>query len=86
MISNFAEIDWIGKPFQVTKILFKSPKADWPKVVVIWAPSEGEKVEIHIFERISLSGFDTWEFTIKEDSNLQKQIFLLNLRLWLAQK
>ena len=62
------------------------PQADWPEVVVIWAPFERKKIEAHIFERANLSGFGTWKFTAKEDLNPRKQVFLLNLRLWPAQK
>ena len=38
----------------------------------------------HFWE--DLSGFATWNFTAKEDLNPRKQVFLLNLRLWPAQK
>ena len=31
-----------------------------PGVVVIWAPFERQKIEVHIFERPSLSGYGTW--------------------------
>ena len=62
------------------------PQADWPEVVVIWAPFERQKIEVHIFERANLSGFGTCKFTAKEISNPRKQVFLLNLRLWPAQK
>ena len=62
------------------------PQADWPGIVVIWAPFERQKIEVHIFERINISGFGTWKFTAKEDLNPRKQAFLLNLRLWPAQK
>ena len=47
---------------------------------------ERQKFEVHIFERANLSGFAIWEFTAKEDLNPQKQVFLLNLRLWPTQK
>ena len=47
---------------------------------------ERQKTEVHSFERANLSGFAMWNFTVKEDLNPQKQVFLLNLRLWLAQK
>ena len=33
------------------------PQADCPEVVVIWAPFERQKIEVHIFERANLSGF-----------------------------
>ena len=36
------------------------PLADWPGVVVIWAPSQRQKAEAHIFERANFSGFVTW--------------------------
>ena len=62
------------------------PQADWPEVVIIWAPFERQKIEDQIFERANLSGFATWEFTAKEELNPRKQVFLLNLRLWTAQK
>ena len=61
-------------------------QADWPEVVVIWAPFERQKIEVDIFERANLSGFGTWKFTGKEDLNPRKQVFLLNLRLWPVQK
>ena len=51
------------------------PQADWPVVIVIWAPFERKKIEVHIFKRASLSGFGTWKFTAKEDLNRQKQVF-----------
>ena len=35
------------------------PQADWPEVVVIWAPFERQKVGVHIFERDSLLVFAT---------------------------
>ena len=57
------------------------PQADWPEVVVIWAPFERQKIEVDIFERANLSSFGTWKFTGKEDLNPRKQVFLLNLRL-----
>ena len=56
------------------------PQADWPEVVVIWAPFERQKIEVHIFERANLSGFGTWK------DKRRKQIFLLNFRPWPAQK
>ena len=62
------------------------PQADWPEVVFIWAPFERQKIEVHIFERANLSGFGTRKFTTKEDLNTQKQVYILNLRLWPAQK
>ena len=62
------------------------PQTDWPEVVVIWAPFERQKIEVHIFERTNLSCFGTWKFTAKEDLNPRKQVFLLNSRLWLAHK
>ena len=66
--------------------LYQIPQADWPGVVVIWAPFERQKIEVHIFERANLSGFGTWKFTAKEDLNRRKQVFLLNFRPWPAQK
>ena len=38
------------------------------------------------FLRANLSGFSTWKFPAKEDLNPQKQVFLLNLGAWPAQK
>ena len=60
------------------------PQADWPGVVVIWAPFERQKV--HIFDRAKLSGFATSKFTTKGDLSAQKQVFVFNLRFWLPQK
>ena len=51
----------------------------------IWAPFERQKIEVHIFERARLSGFDTSKFTAKEDLNQRKQVFRLNFRPWPAQ-
>ena len=62
------------------------PQADWPEVVVIWASSEKQNVEVCIFDRTNILGFAMWEFTIKEDLSPQKQVCILNLRLWFAQK
>ena len=31
---------FLEKPFQAPKIIFKSPQGDWPEDVVIWAPFE----------------------------------------------
>ena len=62
------------------------PQTDWLGFIVIWAPFERRKIEVHIFERANLSGFGTWKFSPKEDLNRQKQIFLLNFRPWPAQK
>ena len=62
------------------------PQADWPEVIVIWKPFERQKIEVHIFERANFSVLGTWKFTGKEDLNPQKQVFLLNLRLWPVQK
>ena len=33
------------------------PQADWPEVVIRWAPFERQKDEVHIFYRADLSGF-----------------------------
>ena len=60
--------------------------ADWPEVVVIWAPFERQKVEVYFFDKANISGFAAWKCAAKEDLNPQKQVFLLNLRLWAAQK
>ena len=62
------------------------PQADWPEVVVIWAPFERQKIEVYIFERANFSGFGTWKLTTKENLIPRKQVCLLNLRLWPAQK
>ena len=62
------------------------PQADWPGVVVICAPFERQKIEVHIFETANLSGFGTWKFIAKEDLNRQKQVFLHNCKPWLIQK
>ena len=73
------------KPFQAPKIIFK-----FPKLIDQESLSYGhllkDKIEVHIFERANLSGFDTWKFTAKEDLNQRKQVFLLNFRPWPAQK
>ena len=45
-----------------------------------------QKIEVHIFERASLSSFGMWTFTAKEDLNRRKQVFLHNFRPWPAQK
>ena len=55
-------------------------------VVVIWAPFERRKIEVHIFERANYSDFDMWNVTVKEDLNWRKQVFLLNFTPWSAQK
>ena len=68
------------------KLIIQIPQADWPEVVVIWAPFKRQKIEFHIFERANLSGFGIWKFTAKEDLNQQKQVFFLNFRPWSAQK
>ena len=62
------------------------PQTDWPGIVVIRAPFERQKVVVHNFDRTSLSGFATWEFTAKEDVNPEKQVFLRNLRISPGQK
>ena len=72
------------KPFQAPKI--QIPPADWQGLVVIWAPFERQKIEVHIFERANLSGFGMWKFTAKEDLNQQKQVFFHNFRPWSTQK
>ena len=50
------------------------------EVDVIWAPFKRQKIEVHIFERANLSGFDTLKFPAKEDLNPRKKVLLLNLR------
>ena len=52
----------------------------------MWAPSERQKIEVHIFERVNLSGSGAWKFSVKEDLNQSKQVFLHNFRPWPAQK
>ena len=52
----------------------------------MWAPSERQKIEVHIFERANLSGSGAWKFSVKEDLNQSKQVFLHNFRPWPAQK
>ena len=63
--------------FRHLKFCIEIPQTDWPEVVVIWAPFERQKIEVHIFERANLSGFATWKFTTKEDLNPRKQVFLI---------
>ena len=83
-ITTFVVISWIT--ISGTWNYIKIPQPDWPKVLVIWASFKRQKIEVHIFQRASLSGFCTWKFTAKEELNPRKQAFLLNLRLWLSQK
>ena len=66
--------------------LYSDPQVDLQELVVIWTSFERQKVEVHVFDRANLSGLTTCQFTTKEDLNLQKQLFLLNLRFWLALK
>ena len=64
--------------------MFKSPKLIGQKYChmgTFWKTNE-----VHIFERANLSEFSTWKFTAKEDLNPRKQVFLLNLSFWPAQK
>ena len=42
---------------------------DWLEVVVIWAPFERRKIEVHIFERANISGFGMWNVIAKENLN-----------------
>ena len=51
--------------------MLKSPKVGWREIVVIWAPFERQKIEVHIFERVKLSDFGMWKFTTKEGLNRQ---------------
>ena len=81
---NFAAIS--RETISGTKNCIQILQADWSEVVVIWAPFEGEKVKVHIFDMTNLAGFTTWEFTTKKELNPRKQTFLLNLMLRLTQK
>ena len=83
-IATFAVISW--EIISSTQNFIQIPQADEPDVVFVWTSFEKRKVEVHIFDRGNLSGFAMWEFIFKEDLNPQKQLFLLNLRLWPAQK
>ena len=56
-IAFFATIS--GKTISGTKNYIQIPQADLPEVIVIWAPFERQKIEVHIFERANLSGFGT---------------------------
>ena len=58
--------------------LYSNPQSWWLEVVVIWAPLERQKVELHIFERANFSDFATWKFTSKEHWIPRKQVFVLN--------
>ena len=68
------QLDYMQNYFQIAQ-------TDWQEIVVTRASFERQKVEIHIFDRANIWCFPTWEFTTKEDLNLQKEVFLLNLRL-----
>ena len=50
--------------------------------VVIWAPFETQKIQVHIFEIANLSAFGIWKLLAKEELNRQKQVFLHNFRPW----
>ena len=50
------------------------------------APFERRKIEVHIFERVNLSGFGMWHVTAKEELNRRKQVFPVNFRPWPTQK
>ena len=52
----------------------------------MWEPFERQKLELSFLREPTFSGFGTWKFTIKEDLIPRKQVFLLNLRFWPAQK
>ena len=65
---------------------YSNPQADWSDVVVIWAPFERHKVEVHAFVMANPSACSTWNLSTKEELNPQKQVFLLNLRHWFSQK
>ena len=55
-------------------------------VFIIWVNLEKQKTEVHIFDKVSFSCFTARKFQTKEDIVAQKQVLLLNLRLWHAQK
>ena len=57
--SSFRHFSHVTKS-RIFKNLTQIPLADWPGVVVIWAPSQRQKAEAHIFERANFSGFVTW--------------------------
>ena len=82
-IATFAALSW--ETVSGTWNYIQIAQADWPEVVVIWAPFERQKIEVDIFEKTDISGFGTWRFTAKEDLNRQKEVFLLNFRPWPAQ-
>lgn len=48
-------------------------------------PFEKQKVEAHIFNRGTLSGFTATELATNDELNTRKQVLLFNLRLWLSQ-
>ena len=79
---KFLQISW---QFEAPKIVFKSPRLIGQKSLS-YGHLINEKIGGHIFETANFSGFATWEFTAKEDLNPLKQVFLLNLRVWPAQK
>ena len=74
------------KPFQASKIIFKSPKLIGQKLLSYGHLLKDKRLKFTFVERANLSGFVTWKFTTKKDLNPQKQVFFLNLGLWLAQK
>ena len=74
------------KPFQAPKIIFKSPKLIGQKLLSYGHLLKDKRLKFTFVERANLSGFVTWKFTTKKDLNPQKQVFFLNLGLWLAQK
>ena len=83
-IAKLAAIPW--KTISGTYNYIQIPQAVWPEVVVKWTLFERQNILVRIFRKANLSGFGTWKFTTKQDLNPQKLVFLLNLRLWTAQK
>ena len=79
-IATFATLSW--KIVSGTWNYIQIPQVDRLEVVVIWAPFERRKIEVHIFEWANLSGFGTWNFPAKEDLIRRKQVFLLDFRPW----
>ena len=65
--------------------------SNWLEVVAIWPPSEKQKIEVHTFDRATLSGFSTWEFTTKGDLKPRKREDLygkkmINASSWISGK
>ena len=72
---NFRD-NLLKKHFRQLKF-YSNPPSWLAEVVVIWVPFEIQKAEVHIFERVNLSGFATWEFAAKEDLNPENRYFYL---------